>query len=85
MVDRTLKEKILAGERIEKEEAISLFNWDLYELGYLADTVRWRLHPEPVVTYIVDRNINYSNICISGCKFCAFWRPKGHKEAYVLS
>ncbi|MDL1970936.1 MAG: dehypoxanthine futalosine cyclase [Candidatus Desulfofervidaceae bacterium] len=80
-----LREKILAGERINKQEAVSLFNWDLVTLGWLASSIRWRLHPEPVVTYIVDRNINYSNICISGCKFCAFWRPKGHKEAYVLS
>ncbi len=82
---KKIKEKILNGKRLNKEEALCLFNWDLHSLGYLADRIRWRLHPEPVVTYIVDRNINYSNICISGCKFCAFWRPKGHKEAYVLS
>jgi cyclic dehypoxanthinyl futalosine synthase len=80
-----IKEKILSNKRINKKEAIFLCNLDLITLGQLADSVRWRLHPEPVVTYIVDRNINYSNICISGCKFCAFWRPKGHEEAYVLT
>jgi len=80
-----IKEKILSHKRLNKEEAISLFDWELISLGKLADRVRWGLHPQPVVTYIVDRNINYSNICISGCKFCAFWRPKGHQEAYVLT
>jgi cyclic dehypoxanthinyl futalosine synthase len=80
-----LKEKILAGKRINKNEAVSLFNLDLISLGQLAESVRWRLHPEPVATYIVDRNINYSNICISCCKFCAFYRPKGHNEAYILT
>ena len=80
-----IKEKILSHKRLNKEEAISLFDWELISLGKLADRVRWGLHPQPVVTYIVDRNINYSNICISGCKFCAFWRPKGHQEAYILT
>ena len=42
-------------------------------------------HPEPVVTYIVDRNINYTNICACGCRFCAFFRPPGHPEGYVLA
>jgi cyclic dehypoxanthinyl futalosine synthase len=57
----------------------------LLELGEAADRARWRLHPEPVVTYIVDRNINYTNVCVADCKFCAFYRrPKDH-EGYVLS
>ena len=80
-----LKDKILSGERINKEEAISLFKWDLLTLGHLANSIRQRMHTDPVVTYIVDRNINYTNICISGCKFCAFWRKKGAKDAYLLS
>ena len=57
----------------------------LLELGQLADTERWRHHPERVVTYIIDRNINYTNVCVADCKFCAFYRrPKDH-EGYVLS
>jgi cyclic dehypoxanthinyl futalosine synthase len=44
-----------------------------------------RMHPQPIVTYIVDRNINYTNICVSACRFCAFYRPLGHPEGYVLS
>src|ERR1043165_275121 len=57
----------------------------LLELGQLADAERWRHHPENVVTYILDRNINYTNVCVADCKFCAFYRrPKDH-EGYVLS
>ncbi len=57
----------------------------LLELGQLADEVRWRLHPEPVVSYIIDRNINYTNVCVADCKFCAFYRRPKHLEGYVLS
>ena len=57
----------------------------LLELGQLAHEARWRLHPEPVVTYIVDRNINYTNVCVADCKFCAFYRRPKHAEGYVLS
>ncbi|MHC1727334.1 MAG: cyclic dehypoxanthinyl futalosine synthase [Syntrophobacteraceae bacterium] len=65
--------------------------WELYQhadfhlLGSMAHAVRLEKHPEPVVTYVVDRNINYSNICSCGCRFCAFFRPPGHTEGYVLS
>jgi cyclic dehypoxanthinyl futalosine synthase len=59
----------------------------LLELGAEADAVRARLHPEGVVTYIVDRNINYTNVCNVYCKFCAFYRPPGSKrgDAYTLT
>ena len=57
----------------------------LLELGRLADEARWRLHREPQVTYIIDRNINYTNVCIADCKFCAFYRRPKHPEGYVLS
>ena len=57
----------------------------LLELGRLADEQRWRLHPENVVTYIIDRNINYTNVCVADCKFCAFYRRPKHLEGYVLS
>ncbi|CAN5713504.1 cyclic dehypoxanthinyl futalosine synthase [soil metagenome] len=63
---------------------------DLYEraplldLGQLADAERWRQHPENVVTYIIDRNINYTNVCVADCKFCAFYRRPRHAEGYVL-
>jgi cyclic dehypoxanthinyl futalosine synthase len=57
----------------------------LLELGELADAERWRQHPENVVTYIIDRNINYTNVCVADCKFCAFYRRPKHREGYVLS
>ncbi len=57
----------------------------LLELAELADAQRWRLHPDPVVTYIIDRNINYTNVCVADCGFCAFARRPKHGEGYVLS
>jgi cyclic dehypoxanthinyl futalosine synthase len=57
----------------------------LLELGRLADAERWRQHPETAVTYIIDRNINYTNVCVADCKFCAFYRRPRHQEGYVLS
>ena len=58
---------------------------DLLTLGELANGVRKRLHPERLVTFIVDRNINYTNICVNKCKFCAFYRDADSPEAYILS
>lgn len=64
------------GQRLSCEEAISLYqNADLTTIGALAHAKRMELHPEPWITYIIDRNINYTNICISGCKFCAYYTP----------
>src|SRR5205823_2719228 len=57
----------------------------LLELGALADQARWTLHPDNVVSYIIDRNINYTNVCVADCKFCAFYRRPKHAEGYVLS
>lgn len=72
--------------RISKKEATEMLKEaSIYELGAKADEIRKKLHPEGIVTFVIDRNINYTNICINKCKFCAFWRPKKHPEAYVLS
>ncbi|MEE8060728.1 MAG: cyclic dehypoxanthinyl futalosine synthase [Gemmatimonadales bacterium] len=57
----------------------------LLELGSLADAVRRRHHPDGIVTYIIDRNINYTNVCVTDCKFCAFYRRPKDNEGYVLS
>ena len=78
--------KVRDGVRLTREEGIALLrDGDLLELGALADTVRWRKHPEPVVTYIIDRNINYTNVCTAQCAFCAFYRDLPSKEGYLLS
>lgn len=78
--------KIEAGERIHGEEFLTLARKaSLLELGFLADAIRHRLHPEPVVTYVIDRNINYTDICISGCKFCAFFKAPEDTTGQELS
>jgi cyclic dehypoxanthinyl futalosine synthase len=67
-------------------EASDLFaDDDLIGIGMGADAVRRKLHPEGVVTYIIDRNINYTNFCTEYCSFCAFYRPMGHNEGYILT
>lgn len=78
--------KASAGERITDDEALVLFEQaDLLALGEAADRARFRHHPEKIVTYIVDTNINYTNICVTLCKFCAFYRIPRHPEGYVLT
>src|ERR1700758_5259385 len=70
---------------ISREEALDLFRSDdLIGIGMAADAVRRKLHPEGIVSYIIDRNINYTNFCTEYCSFCAFYRPMGHAEGYVL-
>jgi cyclic dehypoxanthinyl futalosine synthase len=72
--------------RGEWRDALELYREvPLLELGALADEARERWHPEGVVTYIVDRNINYTNVCVTDCTFCAFYRRPKHPEGYVLS
>ncbi|MGA1876225.1 MAG: cyclic dehypoxanthinyl futalosine synthase [bacterium] len=82
----TIKRKIFHAERITEDEAGVLFQEaDFLALGALSHLCRRRKHPDRFVTYIVDRNINYTNICISKCKFCAFFREEGAEDAYVIS
>ncbi len=82
----TISEKIRSGGRISGDEFLRLARYgDIHLLGSLADTVRRRLHPDPVVTYVIDRNINYTDICISACKFCAFFKPPEDSSGSVLS
>jgi cyclic dehypoxanthinyl futalosine synthase len=72
--------------RIDKDDALRLLKTaDLLDLGEKADGIRKGLHPEGMVTFVVDRNINYTNVCINQCRFCAFYRDAESPEAYVLS
>lgn len=74
MTDLSLMMEQALARRISKEEAIFLYkNAELAALGCLAHARRMAMHSTPIVTYIIDRNINYTNICISGCKFCAYY------------
>jgi cyclic dehypoxanthinyl futalosine synthase len=81
----TALQKGADGERLDADEAEILDERaPLLELGLAADQRRRALHPDGVVTYIVSRNVNYTNVCTTACHFCAFYRPRGHGEAYVL-
>ncbi len=78
-------EKVMGGTRLDDGEFLELAaGADLYQLGLLAGSVRWRKHPDKVVTYIIDRNVNYTDICVSACKFCAFYVRPESGSGYLL-
>jgi len=82
----TLLTDRIEGKRLTHKEAVFLLREaELLELGKAADEVLREKHPKGIVTFLIDRNINYTNICRNQCSFCAFYRPKGHPEAYVLT
>src|SRR5687767_14629705 len=82
---RTILDSSTEGTRVAPDEAILLFeNADLLDLAEAADRIRIRRHPDNVISYIIDRNINYTNVCKEFCTFCAFYRVKGDAEAYLL-
>jgi cyclic dehypoxanthinyl futalosine synthase len=77
-------DKVLAGGRVTAEECATLLeSFDVARMGVAADEVRRRKHPSGVVTYIIDRNINYTNVCNVVCTFCAFYRRPGKPDTYV--
>ena len=82
----TIEKRILDGRRVTAEEALILYREaDIHTLAQLAHKVRFRKNPDPIVTYVIDRNINYTNICISGCKFCAYYCSPENETGFVLS
>jgi len=82
---RELTDKVRAGGRVSADEALELYHRaPLPLLGELADAIRAKKHPGGIVTYIIDRNVNYTNVCVARCNFCAFYRPVGSGEGYVL-
>ncbi len=81
-----IQAKVNAGERIARTEGLWLLREaPLLELGALAQEMRFRLIPEPRITFVIDSNPNYTNVCITDCQFCAFYRKPGHPEAYTLT
>ena len=77
-------DRVLAGGRVTAEECTRLLeSYDVARMGVAADEVRRRKHPDDVVTYIIDRNINYTNVCNVVCTFCAFYRRPGKPDTYV--
>ncbi len=81
-----IREKAAAGKRLAREEGLWLLREaPLLELGSLAQEAGFRLHPEKVITFVLDSNPNYTNVCVTDCQFCAFYRKPGHPEAYTLT
>ncbi len=81
-----IADKVYSGERLTFDDGLRLFNHpNLIDLAELADHVRNVKHPDKIVTYIVGRNVNYTNVCWVRCSFCNFYRIPGHEEGYILS
>ena len=81
-----ISQKVLDGERLSREDAVELYQHaSTHQLGRLADGVRARKHADRIVTYIIDRNVNYTNVCVARCNFCAFYREPGATDGYVLA
>jgi cyclic dehypoxanthinyl futalosine synthase len=84
-IDRILN-KSLSGQRLDVEECITLFESDQIEkMGHTANQIMKKWHPDPITTFVIGRNINYTNVCDVYCRFCAFYRAPGSEEGYVLS
>jgi len=82
---KAFEERIAGGGRLTGDEALQLYRHSpTYWLGRMADAVRRRKHPDGQVTYIIDRNVNYTNVCVARCNFCAFYREVGSSDGYVL-
>ena len=82
----TINNKLNAGTPLDRTDALWLLTEaDLLVVGKLADDMRRRLHPDRCVSFVVDRNVNYTNVCTTQCRFCAFYRDASDPEAYVLS
>src|SRR4030095_16862137 len=76
--------RVLSGERMTVAECTQLLeSYDVARMGAAADEIREQKHPENIVTYIIDRNINYTNVCNVVCTFCAFYRRPGAPDTYV--
>src|SRR5881394_1424374 len=81
---RRILDSVLDGQRLSVEDCTSLLeSYDVAAMGAAADEIRQRRHPHNVITYIIDRNINYTNVCNVVCTFCAFYRRPGAPDTYV--
>jgi cyclic dehypoxanthinyl futalosine synthase len=81
--EREILRRAAGGQRISAADALTLLeHGDLERIGKVADAIRRRRFPEDYATFIIDRNINYTNVCVVKCSFCAFYRLPGHEEGY---
>ncbi len=81
----SLLQQILKGNSLSAGQGLILYQLPLIQLGSLATEIRFHHHPERQVTFVMDRNINYTNVCTSGCLFCAFCTQEASDEAFILS
>src|SRR5690606_26282741 len=81
----SLLEKAASGTRLTREEGVELYRLPLFDLAAAADSVRRSRTDPETVSYLIDRNINYSNVCTIGCSFCGFYRTRKQADAYTLS
>ncbi|RAL26815.1 cyclic dehypoxanthinyl futalosine synthase [Thermoflavimicrobium daqui] len=82
----SILERALAGERLGLEDGMLLWESnEIEKMGKVANQIMLQKHPEPITTFIIGRNVNYTNVCDTYCRFCAFYRRPGHEEGYVLS
>jgi cyclic dehypoxanthinyl futalosine synthase len=85
-VNAEVRAKVVSGARLERPEGRWLLtDAPLLEVGALANEARFARHPERVVTFVIDSNPNYTNVCVTDCQFCAFYRKPGAPDAYTLS
>lgn len=86
MLHYKILQKAIQGNHLSMDEGVMLYSKaSTAELMFAASQVRARLHPENKVTWLIDRNVNYTNVCVSGCQFCNFYRGVNHKEAYITT
>ncbi|HSR66676.1 MAG TPA: cyclic dehypoxanthinyl futalosine synthase [Acidobacteriota bacterium] len=83
---KSILDKVYQGGRITSSQALALMESEgaLHEIGKAADYLRWQKHPRKVVSFLIDRNINYTNVCVARCTFCNFYRKPRHEEGYLL-
>ena len=81
----SILDHIRSGSRLTDDQFATLYRHaDLHRLGMMADGARRAKHPDKIVTYVIDRNINYTDVCISACKFCAFYRLPDSGDGYLI-
>lgn len=82
----SILERALQGKRLTLEDGVALLKSnELLAIGKVADVIRKRMHPENIVTFVIDRNINYTNICKVKCRFCAYYRNEEDEDAFILT
>jgi cyclic dehypoxanthinyl futalosine synthase len=86
MAHPEILQKAIHGSHLSLDEGMALYSKaSTAELMFAANQVRKKLHPDKKVTWLIDRNVNYTNVCVSGCQFCNFYRGANHKEAYITT